>query len=72
MVKQKLYAINPDSIWCIGARGKCYEAYLGRTVKRSQLRLGKTVEVESILSRLLMKSQSMIHIMMMSTVWIVT
>ena len=43
MVKQKLYAINPDSI---GARGKCYEAYLGRTVKRSQLRLGKTVEVE--------------------------
>ena len=46
MVKQKLYAINPDSIWCIGARGKCYEAYLGRTVKRSQLRPGKTVEVE--------------------------
>ena len=46
MVKQKLYAINPDSIQCIGARGKCYEDYLGRTVKRSQLRLGKTVEVE--------------------------
>ena len=45
MVKQKLYAINPDSIWCIGARGKCYEAYLGRTVKRSQLTLGGTVEV---------------------------
>lgn len=45
MVKQKLYAINPDSIWCIGSRGKCYEAYLGRTVKRSQLKLGKTVEV---------------------------
>ena len=46
MVKQKLYAINPDSIWCIGARGKCYEAYLGRDVRRSQLRLGGTVEVE--------------------------
>lgn len=45
MVKQKLYAINPDSIWGIGARGKCYEVYLGRNVRRSQLRLGKTVEV---------------------------
>ena len=45
MVKQKLYAINPDSIWCIGARGKCYEAYLGREVRRSQLNVGGTIEV---------------------------
>ena len=45
MVKQKLYAINPDSIWCVGARGKCYEAYLGRTVKRSQLKKGVMVEI---------------------------
>ena len=45
MVKQTLFAINADSYWVTNARGKCYQAYLGRSVKRSQLTLGKTVEI---------------------------
>ena len=45
MVKQTIYGINPDSIWCIGSKGKCYQAYLGRNVRRSQIKLGQTVEV---------------------------
>ena len=45
MVKQKLFAINQDSYWVTNAHGSPYKVHLGRTVKRNQLRLGKTVEV---------------------------
>ena len=46
MVKQTLFAINSDSYWVTNARGSPYKVHLGRDVRRSQLRLGKTVEVE--------------------------
>jgi hypothetical protein len=45
MVAQKLYAMNCDSYWLQSAKGKCYPAYLGRGIKRSQLNVGCTVEV---------------------------
>ena len=45
MVKQKLFAINSDTYWATNARGKCYQVYMGRGVKRSELQVGKTVEI---------------------------
>ena len=45
MVKQKLFAINADTYWAVNARGKCYQVYLGREVRRSQLNVGGTIEV---------------------------
>ena len=45
MVKQTLFAINPDSYWVANARGKVYQVYMGRGVRRSDLELGKTVEI---------------------------
>lgn len=45
MVKQKLFAINCDSYWVSNARGKVYQVYMGRGVKRSQLKPGMTVEI---------------------------
>lgn len=45
MVKQKLFAMNADSYWATNARGKCYQVYLGRGVRRSQLKTGMTVEI---------------------------
>ena len=45
MVKQKLFAINPDTLWCSNAKGKIYKVFLGRNVQRNQLKTGMTVEV---------------------------
>lgn len=45
MVKQKLFSINNGTYWVTNARGKCYQVYIGRGVKRSHLKKGMTVEI---------------------------